>query len=145
MNCEICGAFEENLVNVQVEGAFMNLCKACSKYGKASAGYGVAQGDNKKMQLYERSLKDNFSDIIREGSEKKGLSPEELADRIKCSPNDIKKITSGKLLPDGETIRKLERFLDIQLYETESASNKMFTGKDEKLSFGDIVDIKRKK
>ena len=145
MNCEICGAFEENLLKTEVEGAVMNLCKSCSKYGKV---IGESDPGYKSFSMHgesEKQLKENYIQAIKDAAEQKRLSINELADRIKCSPKDLEKIVKGQIMPNNEISVKLERFLGISLYEMDYVSDANFKTHVEKLSFGDIVDIKRTK
>ena len=63
MNCEICGAFEENLLRTDVEGAILNLCRDCSKYGRVVETTAVSSGSNLN-ERDEPQLKSNYAEII---------------------------------------------------------------------------------
>ncbi|EFD92365.1 MAG: Helix-turn-helix domain protein [Candidatus Parvarchaeum acidophilus ARMAN-5_'5-way FS'] len=145
MNCEICGAFEDTLTNVEIEGASMNVCTKCSKYGKYSGKAETISINTKSTSLYDNELKENFADIIKEELSKSGLSVEEISSNIKCSPNDIRKIIKGKMLPDLDTSRKLERFFRVSLYDVNTKKDVKLISKDTDLSFGDVVEIKKKR
>lgn len=143
MNCEICGASEENLISTDVEGAVMGLCKECSKYGKTvknNPAVKVSTGSD----IYEPVLREDFADIIKEGADNLGVSPEEIADRIKCSPVDIKKIMNGQIMPSEEIAKKLEKVFNVKLYYNYESKNVNAVIQENGLSFGDIVDIKKK-
>ncbi len=144
MNCEICGEFEESLIKTEIEGAVINVCRNCSKYGRVLQSEKSIK-NQEQLDLYENQLREDFSGIIRSEMEKRGMSSEELADKIKCSPKDINKIIKGTLMPDEQTVRKIERFLGLNLYEEESERSLKIIKKDENVSFGDIVEIKKKK
>ncbi|MCL4362216.1 MAG: multiprotein-bridging factor 1 family protein [Candidatus Parvarchaeota archaeon] len=145
MNCEICGAFEENLLRTEVEGAVMNLCKNCSKYGRV---IGTAVQTSKPVQRTvesERQLKYDYINEIKHALQESGLSIEDAAEKINCSPKDLKKVVNGEILPDEKITIRLERLLKISLYEMNFVSDSTFKKDTEQLSFGDVVDIKRSK
>ncbi|MCL4396874.1 multiprotein-bridging factor 1 family protein [Candidatus Parvarchaeota archaeon] len=145
MNCEICGAFEENLYKTEVEGAVMSLCKNCSKYGKV---LGAPVHEIKQVQRTvesERQLKYDYINDIKHALQESGLSIEEVAERIKCSPKDLKKVVNSEMPPDKNITAKLERLLNISLYEINFVSDSTFKKDTEQLSFGDVVDIKKSK
>ena len=145
MNCEICGAFEENLLRTEVEGAVMNLCKNCSKYGRV---IGTSVQTSKPVQRTvesERQLKYDYINEIKHALQESGLSIEDAAEKINCSPKDLKKVVNGEILPDEKIAIRLERLLKISLYEMNFVSDSTFKKDTEQLSFGDVVDIKRSK
>lgn len=143
MNCEICGAFEDNLFKTNVEGAFMNLCKSCSKDGKVIAVSVNTSKPIQKTKENERQLKYNYLDTIKNALHDKALSVDEVANKIKFSTKDMKKILNGEVLPDGNVTAKLERLLNISLYEIDYTSDLSFKKDTNHLSFEDVVDIKR--
>ncbi len=145
MNCEICGAFEENLFRTEVEGAVMNLCKNCSKYGKViSVSVQVDSKIPRKIEK-ENQLKYDYLNEINNALKERGLSIQEVAERIKCSPKDLKKIINGEILPDENITAKLEKILNISLYEIDFFSDSAFKKETDNLSFGDVVNIKKSK
>ena len=145
MNCEICGAFEENLIKTEVEGSIMNLCKNCSKYGKVIGASVQANNKVKKIMESESQLKYDYLNEIKHALNESGLSIEEAAERIRCSPKDLKKVVNGEMLPDKNITEKLEKLLKISLYEIDFVSDSAFKKDTDELSFGDVVDIKRSK
>ncbi len=142
MKCEICGAFEENLERVEVEGAILNLCKDCAKYGKPVGQFSVK---NKNESKGEEFIIEDYPKVITDAMEEKGVSMEELVNNTRLSAKDLKKILKGEILPDNETALRLQRYLKIALFETDSNVYKTPKTKSEKLSFADVVDIKTKK
>lgn len=144
MNCEICGAFEENLLRTDVEGAILNLCRDCSKYGRVVETTAVSSGSNLN-ERDEPQLKSNYAEIISDELRKNNLSIAELADNLKCSPKDLKKVALGEIQPSDILVKKLEKFFKISLYEADYVSDSNFIRHTNSLSFGDVVDIKRKK
>ncbi|MEM0143212.1 MAG: multiprotein-bridging factor 1 family protein [Candidatus Parvarchaeum sp.] len=145
MNCEICGAFEEELFKTDVEGAVMNLCRDCSRYGKVVEMPVNVNMQTKKIEDDEKRLKYDYLQIIRKGLQDKGLTIDEVADKIKCSPKDLKRVLAGEIMPDEIMTKRMERFLNLSLYEIDYASDSSFKKSTEQLSFEDVVDIKRTK
>ena len=145
MNCEICGAFEENLFRTEVEGAVMNLCKNCSKYGKVISVSVKADSKIPRKIEKENQLKYDYLNEINNALKERGLSIQEVAERIKCSPKDLKKIINGEILPDENITAKLEKILNISLYEIDFFSDSAFKKETDNLSFGDVVNIKKSK
>jgi putative transcription factor len=145
MNCEICGAFEETLFKTDVEGAVMNLCKNCSKYGKVIGSSVQVNNKVQRKAESESELKYDYLNEIKNALKEKGLSIEEVAERIKCSPKDMKKIVNGEILPDKNITTKLEKLLNISLYEVELVSDSASKRDTDNLSFGDVVYIKKSK
>lgn len=151
MNCELCGLSDKRFYKAELEGAVLNLCQTCAKYGKileevedSVHGQSAKQGIFVSGMVLEKQLKPNFAAIINSKILEEKLNIDELASRIKISPYDLKKIIAGKLIPPDIVAEKLEKALNISLFETLSTS---FKGKkdDKQQLFEDIVQIKRKK
>ncbi len=145
MNCEICGAFEDNLLKTEVEGAVMNLCKSCSKYGRVIE---APVNNVKRIESRgesERELRYDYLNEIKRGLQENGISIEEAAEKINCSPKELKKVVNGEILPDIKIAERLERLFHISLYEINLVSDSTFKKDTAELSFGDVVDIKRVK
>jgi putative transcription factor len=112
-----------------VDGVRMMLCPGCMKHGK---GVPVQQRQStdapklgrirrpKQKDVYKDMTKElvaNYNTIIKNAREKKGLSREELGFRIGERTVTISKIENGDLKPSDKTAGKLEKELDINLFE----------------------------
>jgi putative transcription factor len=126
-SCEICGIqIIEHGERVFVEGNLLTVCKTCSKRGKPSNNQQniqkrVSARPQKfvpnKITFHDPTiLVSNFSEIIRKSRMKQDLTHEQLGILIKERASLLRKIESGSLKPDEELIKKLERFLRINLY-----------------------------
>jgi putative transcription factor len=62
-------------------------------------------------------LVEDFAKIIRSARQNKGMSQDELAQRVGESISTLKSIESGRQKPTEKTIRGLERELEISLLE----------------------------
>jgi len=67
--------------------------------------------------LDDMELVEDFAKIIRTARQNKGMSQDELAQRVGESISTLKSIESGRQKPTEKTIRGLERELDISLLE----------------------------
>lgn len=89
----------------------------------------------------------DYAEKIRTTRQKKGLSQEQLAQKVGERISTLQSIEAGRLKPTMKTIRGIERELDISLLEPiQSASVGPTSSKGEKrLTLGDVVKVKRKK
>ncbi len=132
MQCELCGkeCGDRGKIAI-VDGVQMLLCPSCLKYAQS-----VKQEDippvlkqrllkrvhrtSKTKDIYEKMDKELIPDwhvVIRNAREKKGFSREELGFRIGERTVTIAKIENGELRPSDDIARKLEKQLDIKLFE----------------------------
>jgi putative transcription factor len=98
--------------------------------------------------LDDMVLIENYAETIRKARQKKGISQDELAQKIGERVSTLQSIEAGRLKPVGKTIRGLERELDISLLEPigtvplKIASDRGGSGGP---TLGDIVKVKKKK
>ena len=146
MNCDICGR-ESGLAEAIVEGALVNVCNECSKFGKVV----VVKDKSEKIAVKEKKLKEEESnDIItydyfkriKESREKLGLTQEELASKIKVKESVINSLESGDIEPDLILAKRLETFLKIQLIGSHKfeADTKRINFRDKGLTIGDLLE-----
>lgn len=169
MRCEICGqSIEEGKSKrTKIDGSIMEVCQDCSKFGVIqktpkpkyiqSNGKGKpgAIGSNRPKRtprpMYSldeptEELVEDFETIVRQAREAKGLSREELGEKIYEKVSVINRIESGKMVPDIKLAKKLEKALNITLIEKisdmnlEDFKNRTSGGP----TLGDIVKIKKK-
>lgn len=144
-NCEICGE-EKELVKAIVEGSLLEVCGECSKFGNIIIV--------KKIQGEERPVKKQTIDIIniinpdypkliKESREKLGLKQKELALKINEKESVIHKLETGSLQPTILLARKLERTLSINLIELYQDTYDSLNLKDDKLTIGDILRLRK--
>ncbi len=130
MECELCGRGCECRPAI-VDGVRMMLCPGCMKYGKgvpvtfapaASARAPILERIRrpKEKDVYNdmtKELVSNYNTIIKGAREKKGLTREELGFRIGERTVTISKIENADLKPSDKVAQKLEKELDIKLFE----------------------------
>lgn len=152
--CGICGEAEATR-RVLVEGAVLNVCVNCAKFGEEVR---TPQETKKKLMAgaeeegeVEHDIVTDFSRLVRLARERLNLTQPELGKLVNEKESVILRIESGKMGPDLKTARKLERALKIKLVlepaEVAAAkqASKPATKKDEKkqdLTLGDVVKVK---
>ncbi|MCL5101571.1 MAG: multiprotein-bridging factor 1 family protein [Candidatus Parvarchaeota archaeon] len=148
MNCELCGLSDTKFYTTELEGATMVLCQTCSKYGRVIGEVKDEKKSNfsKSMTIstvIERELKPGYQKLISDALTAENTSIDELAQRIKVSPQELRKIINGKLMPQESIAEKLEKALKISLFENVVTSYKN-GGEENHLSFSDVVNLKHK-
>ncbi|RMG35564.1 MAG: TIGR00270 family protein [Methanobacteriota archaeon] len=168
--CEFCGnEIYGDPFTIKVEGALLTVCSKCKQFGKvveapkkkvasASSSFGKPTVKRKTQSVRdpkrkyvprkssdEKTLVDNYSSKIMSARNKQKMSRQDLAAKTGISTSQIASFESGKLKPTDAEAKKLERVLKISLFE-ESMVDPEFLAKEssKKLTFGDIVEIKRK-
>jgi putative transcription factor len=132
MECEMCGK-KVGTRRYLVEGTVMNLGLECSKYGTpldapAPVGTQAAVHQNLEKRAVRAAPKsvfeadapvlvDDYGPRIHKAREAKGLSHEQLGNKVSARVPELKHIESGKLRPGDDLARRLERELGITLYE----------------------------
>lgn len=129
MQCELCGK-ECNCRPAIVDGVKMMLCSDCMRYGKVvdvvakpiTSTRPILQRIKrpKEKDVYKgmnKELVPNWNKLIKSAREKRGLSREELGFKIGERTVTISKIENGDLRPSDKVAEKLEKELDINLFE----------------------------
>jgi putative transcription factor len=132
MQCELCGKeCGEAGKSAAVDGVEMILCPSCMRHGKGISQPSGAPGRIQQSLLrrqrriqpkdvYEKmdkELIDDWGSVIRDAREKKGLSREQLGFSIGERTVTISKIENDELRPSDKVAKKLEKALDINLFE----------------------------
>lgn len=153
MICEICGK-EAKLFRILIEGTEMMVCKECSQHGKILPHKKkVEKLKIKKVIPYSRDIfkemnKDlipNWGKEIKRARERKRMTREELGAKVGEKTTTIAKIENEELRPRDETVKKLEKVLEIKLFQ--EIGNAIIKPKKTKpLTLGDLIknEIDRK-
>lgn len=134
MECEMCGK-KVGTRRYVVEGTVMNLGLECGKYGtpmdtpapagtQASMQQGLERRDQRmsSRNVYDSGdsttyMVEDYGARIHKAREAKGLSHEQLGNKVSARIPELKHIEAGKLRPSDAVAKKLERELGITLYE----------------------------
>ena len=147
MNCELCGKKSE-LFRAKIEGTIVDVCEKCSKFGEIIERV-IKEEENKivkqrtKEEIIEE-IRKGYGAIIKNAREKLGLKQEELARKINEKESLIHKLENELVEPSLKLAEKLEKFLKIKLIEIYSDENKYIKNNDEKLTIGDLLNVKPK-
>ena len=148
MECEICGVEGAEYL-VQVEGAKLYVCHACSGTGKLLRAPQPqrSEEDHAPRGRIELEVADGYGAAISEARKRMGLPIEVLAERINEKHSFLERVEHEKTLPDEKLARKLERELGIKLLQ-EVASGAAVDVKDRQgagMTLGDVLEVQRKK
>lgn len=140
----------------------MNLGLECSKYGQpldGTAAPGTAASMHQNLErragrMANRNvfdaqatlvLVDGYGPKIHKAREAKGLSHEQLGNKVSARVPELKHIEAGKLRPSDDLIKKLEKELGITLMEAVEGPAPVVSGVNKKsgtgqgLTIGDIL------
>ncbi len=90
----------------------------------------------------ERMLKKDYGREVKKARENKNLTMEELSKKISVKKSVIRRIENEDLKPDGKISEKLERELDIELYDENEENSFESGGQNENLTIGDVTEVK---
>jgi len=161
MQCEICGAdIRGPSSKITIDNSELIVCGNCSQYGKSAnkrtpVSRKVApvapvsriapkrRSGGKKTELVTDELVEDYDHVIREARERKNLTHDQLALKIKEKATLIKKLERGDIVPEESVRIKLEKALDIKLTERSSADDWSGESLNRGMTLGDIVKIKK--
>lgn len=125
--CDLCGR-ETELVQAEIEGTEMSVCRACAQYGtikspqipkKAPA---IRKSFHKKpthepaLEVIETIIPD-YPKKIRQAREKLGLNQEDFAKKLNIKESLIHKMETGSFEPNLNLAKKLGKKLKINLIQ----------------------------
>ncbi|MFA5382567.1 MAG: multiprotein bridging factor aMBF1 [Candidatus Micrarchaeia archaeon] len=154
--CEVCGKAEAVYL-VLIEGAKLQVCGKCSKMGEIiSSLYEEHRKEELRERATERQSKELFGtdkELIEDFGKKIlnkireiGISYHVLAERLNEKESYIERIIQGKTRPDEKLAYKIEKELNIKLFEESSAPASSVTlGKHREITLGDVIEIEKKK
>lgn len=157
MMCEMCGKEKLHLYKAIVEGSLLSVCERCKKFGEVISIEKPKIEEPKKKKKPEppkfvdeekqQIIIDDYAEKIKEAREKKELTQEKLAKAIAEKESVIHKIESKQMIPSMKIAKKLEQFLKIRLLEEFDPNKKPakdFSLKDEAITIGDLIRLKKK-
>ncbi|MBW2970591.1 multiprotein bridging factor aMBF1 [Candidatus Woesearchaeota archaeon] len=161
MQCEMCGS-KEAAYETSVEGAVLNLCENCSKYGKVVNRIAMQPVHSKKTKLKPKQptatsysvptqdevvfvITPGYARMIKKKRESLGLKQSEMAKRLNERESLLSKIESSAMEPSIKLARKLENFLKIKLIEEHKEEKRAFDKvKSGITTIGDMIKIRKK-
>lgn len=126
----MCGKRAPALNKIELEDAIVEVCDACSKFGRVVERAHAPKKAYKPMQRpvdLHGILKDeedffatDYGRRVREARESRGLTRPDFAKKINERDSIIRRIERQEMEPDDKLTEKIERFLNIKLKEHES-------------------------
>ncbi len=157
MMCEMCGEEKLHLYRAIVEGSLISVCDKCKKFGEVISVERPKTEEpiKEKRKLEQKPVKeenqeivvDDCADKVRAEREKRSMTQEELAKSVAEKESVIHKIESKQITPSIQVAKKLEQFLNIKLieeFDPNKETTKELNFKDEALTIGDIIRLKKK-
>lgn len=157
MECELCGK-EADCKLASIDNVKMMLCSSClQKHGKSIKESTIHSSPDeetilkrikkhKEKDVYEdqdlnKVLVNNWNKKIKEARKRKNLSREQFSFEIGEKTATVAKIENADLRPSDKLAKKIEKKLDITLFEeikdTPSTSSK--TSNSRGLTIGDLI------
>jgi putative transcription factor len=116
MECEVCGKTISRVRKAIIDKVEMTVCDSCAKLGKEIRdSRPVELGKKHDYEIEEREVTPGFSFSIRQSRERMHLTQEEAAKRAGVSVSVLKRIETGKFIPDDNTARRLEKFFRVRI------------------------------
>jgi len=161
LNCDLCGK-PGRLFKVELEGSRIVACEDCSKYGKViheikeepsknkmsakAKEQGIIRSAPRTPETIQFIVKD-YSSKIKNAREKKGLKQEDFAKQINEKESLLHQLESGKMEPNMELAKKLEKVLGIKLIEEITLEPEEKTDKmkaNGPMTLGDMINLKKR-
>lgn len=150
INCDLCGKVDERLNRTLIEGVELNVCSACSKFGKVLAPVKkfAPKSYARKVPIEEEEkielLVEGYADIIKKKRELMGLTQTDFAKKINEKESIIHKIETGVFEPSLALAKKLEKALGVKLIEEREEKHEAFKKrKIEGFTLGDFINVKK--
>ncbi len=134
-------------LNAEVEGGEFEVCSDCLKYGKKKKVYQPLRStyNKKPVAKQEFRLVSNFSLLIRQAREAKGMSHEEFSKYIQEKESILSKWENGTLRPRFGIARILERKLGVKLLEKDvKVAHEKTKAEADELTLGDFIKVRRR-
>ncbi|MCL1979030.1 MAG: multiprotein bridging factor aMBF1 [Methanomassiliicoccaceae archaeon] len=157
----MCGKEVPVTKPMMVEGTKLNLCQNCARFGDEYKGSNASPGSpvpksviedrlqkrERRMQTRDiytsttRELKDDYGSVVRNAREAKGMDLDEFSKSIFERRGIIARIEANDLIPDDKMIAKLEKALNIVLWEVVQSGGQVGDGgkKSENMTLSNFI------
>lgn len=161
--CPVCGSIIWGKgEKVLLEGAKITVCNVCAKHGQKISSKPISNKNytssskispqrksfNRKTQLSEKEIVDDYAKKIRNARTKSNLTQEQFAQKINEKPSLLRRIEAGKAKPTIKLAKKIEQTYKITLLKDSDdieVKTNQYMKKSGGSSLGDIAFIKKKK
>lgn len=149
--CEFCGKVTSNVTTIKVAGTNMQACNDCKHLGKSTSNLNQKLAHSfryKKKTEPTYEIKNNYTSLLKSAMSKKGINLHDLAKTLNIKESSLNQYLSGKIKPDIQTARRLERYFEISITnQLETLENSTYnedeildsTNSSSGLSLGDLL------
>lgn len=119
MECVICGKNISGLVKVELDGAIVEVCSECQKFGSRTIRQPSYQITKRAIKIpnAETQLVESYGYKIKQAREKMGMKRFQLAHNINEKESLIRRVEEQRMEPDDALVKKIEMALKIDLTE----------------------------
>ena len=155
MICDMCGS-EGKLYKAIIEGAQLNVCQECSKFGKVigvikqeaprkiKSKIGTIDENKEPQTETMQIIVSDYAEKIKKKRETLGLKQEEFAKKINEKESLVHNVESGRYEPSIELAKKIERFLKIKLIEDYEEKHETLKGtKTDSFILGNFIKTRK--
>ena len=164
MRCEVCGRkIHGSPIRALIEGAKLTVCSECSRHGKiireeepklrqetpkrAPISIPVKKKTTTATVDITQEVVEGYDLKIRQAREKLGISHEELGKKLNEKSSLLRKIETGKMMPNNMLVAKLEHALKIKLLvpvSAEKITQEIPKSPNRELTLGDLMQLNKK-
>lgn len=150
MICELCGKRTNRLFTVVIEGAKMQVCEECARFGKEIHEIKSFPTEVREIQREEEELIEDWREKIKEKimeESRMGKSVEEIAKEWKVKESLLKGILSGNIEIGTDLAKRFEKIIGVSLIKKIKVcvkGEKKKKGEEPRITLGDIVKIRVK-
>lgn len=151
IECNCCGKEFPRLNPTRIEGAIIEVCERCSRFGtkveisvSKAIGYTPIKNTMKITELDNLNLEliPEYGRLIAKIRESKGLTRYDFAKKINEKESIVKRIEDQEFEPDEELIKRIENFLDIHLRErVDGTILRQREKRRINLTVGDVIEV----
>ena len=116
MFCNLCGRDYARLNKAEVEGAIVDACDKCARFGRVLESvqeYKSVIG----FQMDVAEIAANYGEMIRQYRESHGMTREEFAQRLSEKISVIKRLEEESMEPDDKLLKKVQGLMRVKLAE----------------------------
>jgi putative transcription factor len=163
LRCEVCGCkIHGSPVRAIIESAKLTVCSECSKHGKIIREEPTLKQKPQKKPFplipvkkktttatvdVTQEVVEGYDSKIRQAREKLGISHEELGKKLNEKSSVLRKIETGKMVPNNMLVTKLEHALKIKLLvpvAEEKIAQELPKSPNRELTLGDLMQLNKK-
>lgn len=125
MICEICGRNVDKLYEIYIEGARVKVCIYCFSQIKKTEIKEVNKVKTKKdIEIVGEVIVEDFNKKLREYRERNNLKQIDMAKLLGIKESLYKALEEGRIKPDINLAKKIEKILKIKILEKEVLTDK---------------------